>query len=342
MKASAGNTCAQTRRSGHEWVCILARYRKPSNVRSLFELLATFIPFALLIGLAWRTLAVSYPLAAAVSAVNGAFLVRLFVIQHDCGHGSFFTSRQANDWLGRILAALTLTPYDIWKRTHSIHHSVSGNLDRRGLGDVLTLTVSEYRARSAGQRLAYRIYRNPLFLFGVMPAFVFFLQFRLPIGLMHAGTRYWISALATNAAIAMVIGAGIWFGGLRVLLLVFLPTALVGAAAGMWLFYVQHQFEGTYWSKEADWQLHEAALEGSSHYVLPPVLRWLTGNIGAHHVHHLYSRIPFYRLPEVLRDCPELDRAQRLTMKESLHCARLHLWDEKGRRLLTFSEARSV
>jgi acyl-lipid omega-6 desaturase (Delta-12 desaturase) len=326
--------------SGKYWVRVLATYREPSSSRSILELALTLVPFVLLIGLAWWALSVSYLLAGAISALNGAFLVRLFIIQHDCGHNAFFGNRQVNDWIGRVLGVLTLTPYDVWRQTHAIHHSATGNLDRRGIGDVPTLTLREYRAASRWKRLAYRIYRNPLFLFGVAPTYLFFVQNRLPVGLMRSGRKYWVSAMATNLAIAALMGAGIYFAERLSVLLLILPTALVGASAGVWLFYVQHQFEDAHWNREAEWQIHDAALHGSSHYVLPPVLRWFTANIGIHHVHHLYSRIPFYRLTEVLRDHPALDQAQRLTLRESFRCARLHLWDESRRKLLSFAEAR--
>lgn len=324
---------------GRDWVRVLARYREPSLWRSCVELAITLGPFVILMALSWWALSVSYVLAAAIATLNGAFLVRIFVIQHDCGHNSFFRNRQVNDWIGRALGVLTLTPYDVWRRTHSMHHSSAGNLDRRGIGDMPTLTVAEFRSRSWLGRFRYRLYRHPIFLFGVAPAYLFFLQNRLPISMMRSGES-WLSAMATNAALATLLGAGVWFAGVIPVLLTVLPTTLVGASIGVWLFYVQHQFEDTIWDRELNWDLHDAALHGSSHYVLPPVLRWFSANIGVHHVHHLYARIPFYRLPEVLRDHPDLAHAQRLTLRESLACARRHLWDEKRRRLLSFAEAR--
>lgn len=337
-----GATAAAATRSAKEWVQVLAKYREPSTFRSVFELMATLVPFVLLWGLAWASLSVSYWLAFAIAALNGVFLVRIFVIQHDCGHASYFPNRTAQDWVGRCLGVLTLTPYDVWRRTHSIHHSHHGNLDQRGIGDVLTLTVEEYRARSPMGRLLYRMYRNPLVLFVLGPSYLFILQNRLPLGLMKSGWRYWTSAMGTNAMIAIVVGLMIWLGGLMPVLLIYLPTSVIAGTIGVWLFYVQHQFEETHWSKTEDWQLHEAALEGSSHYVLPQPLRWLTANIGIHHVHHLYSRIPFYRLPEVLRDNADLAEAQRLTIWESFKSVNLHLWDEKLQKLMSFREARQL
>lgn len=327
-------------RAARDWIKVLAKYREPNASRSTYELAITIGPFLSLWVLAWLSLSVSYWLTLAISSLNAAFLLRLFCIQHDCGHGAFFNNRTVSDWLGRVLGVLTLTPYDVWRRTHSIHHSNSGNLGRRGIGDVHTLTVAEYRALSPFQRLMYRLYRNPVVLFGLGPGYLFLVQNRVPLGLM-ASAKYWVSAMGTNAAILIGLGVMLYFGGVMPILLIFLPSTLLAATAGMWLFYVQHQFETTQWDAEENWQVHDAALNGSSHYVMPAVLQWLSANIGIHHVHHLYSRIPFYRLPEVLRDHAELAGRNRMTIRESLANARLHLWDEQSRRLLSFAQARA-
>ncbi|MCF6433197.1 MULTISPECIES: fatty acid desaturase [unclassified Leisingera] len=328
-------------KTARDWVKVLAQYREPDHRRSAFELAVTVVPFLLLWALAWWSLSVSYWLTLAISILIAAFLLRLFTIQHDCGHGSFFRNRHVSDWVGRIIGVLTLTPYDVWRRTHSIHHSTHGNLGKRGMGDIHTMTVAEYRALGRWDRLMYRIYRHPVTLFGFGPGYLFFLQNRIPYGLMNQA-RYWISAMGTNAVILTAVGIIWYFGGLMPLLLIFVPATLVAATAGMWLFYVQHQFETTQWEQEEDWQLHDAALHGSSHYVLPPVLQWISANIGIHHVHHLYSRIPFYRLTEVLRDHAELSEGNRMTIRESLANARLHLWDEDSKRLLSFAQARPL
>ncbi len=328
-------------RDAKDWVRILAEYREPSSWRSCFEVIVTIGPFVLLWAIAWWSMSYSYWLTFAISLFNAAFLLRLFCIQHDCGHGAFFKNRTASDWLGRVIGVLTVTPYDVWRRAHSIHHNSSGNLERRGMGDINTLTVAEYRKLSPLNRLMYRLYRNPIVLFGLGPGYIFLLQNRLPLGFMGTG-KYWLSAMATNAGIFLGLGIIIYFGGLMPVLLIFLPSTLLAATAGVWLFYVQHQFETTHWEAEEDWQLHEAALHGSSHYVMPSVLQWLTANIGIHHVHHLYSRIPFYRLPEVLRDHADLAEGNRMTIMESFANARLHLWDESSKTLLSFADARRV
>lgn len=334
---------AQSRQeSARQWVLKLARYREPSTWRSIFELSVTLVPFVLLWVLAWISMEVSSWLTLAIAVLNGGFLVRIFVIQHDCGHASYFQNRKASDWLGRVLGVLTLTPYDVWRRTHSIHHSHHGNLDHRGIGDVLTLTVAEYRAKGWWGRLGYRLYRHPVVLFVLGPSYIFILQNRLPVGLMRSGWRFWISAMGTNAFIAIVVGLILWLGGFMPLLLIYIPTSVMGATIGVWLFYVQHQFEETQWEKGDDWQVHDAALEGSSHYQMPAALQWMSGNIGIHHVHHLYSRIPFYRLTEVLRDHKALAEAQKLTIRQSLACVKLNLWDEKTRKLMSFRDVKRV
>ncbi len=324
-----------------DWVRILARYRDPIPDRAAFELAVTIIPFVLLVGLTLSVLQASPWIAGAISLVNAAFLVRLFMIQHDCGHGSFFKSRALNDWTGRVIGVLTLTPYDVWRRNHAIHHSATGNLDRRGIGDIPTLTVKEYREKGWLGRLGYRLVRNPLVLFGLVPIYVFYIEYRVPRGLMQP--KFWLSAVATDAALAALLGVALWFFGVNAFLFVLLPTTVPAAAIGMWLFYVQHQFEHTSWNDEEDWDVHNAALHGSSYYKLPTWLRWITADIGVHHVHHLASRIPFYRFQEVLRDHDALEHVpQQLTLRESLHCASLHLWDEEGRRLVSFGEAKQL
>ena len=326
----------------YDWSRVLASYRTPILSRALFELIVTLVPFIGMWALAWAALSISTVLAVVIALMNAAFLLRIFMIQHDCGHGSFLKNREAGDWIGRALGVLTLTPYDVWRQKHAIHHATSGNLDRRGVGDIPTLTVREYLARDSFGRLQYRIVRHPLFLFGIAPIFVFFLQYRLPVGLMRAGSKYWLSALGTNAGIACSLAFLFWLGGADLLIFVFLPTTIFAAMIGMWLFYVQHQFEDTTWERDADWNVQTAAIEGSSFYDLPPVLAWLTADIGAHHVHHLASRIPFYRLREVLRDHAALTKCGRVTLCDSFRSARLHLWDEATHRLVPFSYARTT
>lgn len=319
----------------------LAHYREPNHLRSIVEIIVTITPFLLLWAIMWLALDLGYWLGLVLAVPAAGFLVRLFMIQHDCGHGAFFRNRLVNDWVGRIIGVLTLTPYDCWRRAHAIHHATSGNLDRRGFGDIDTLTVREYQSRSGWDRLRYRIYRHPLLLFGLGPAYLFLLQQRLPVGFMRVGWRPWLSAMATNLAIALVCAVMIRAVGLGSFLLVHLPITLLGASIGVWLFYVQHQFADTFWAHNEEWDVREAALRGSSHYDLPAVLRWFTANIGVHHVHHLCSRIPFYCLPQVLRAHPELARIGRITLKESLACVRLALWDETARRLISFRDLRT-
>jgi omega-6 fatty acid desaturase (delta-12 desaturase) len=235
---------------------------------------------------------------------------------------------------------VTLTPYGFWLRTHAAHHANAGNLDHRGMGDIITLTRNEYVAMPTWRRIAYRLYRSPFVMFGLIPTYLFVLHYRLPFGLMRCGIRPWISTMGTNASIAATAGLMIWLVGLGPFLLVQGPIVVISGTIAVWFFYVQHQFEDTLWARDGDWSFHEAALHGSSHYELPPALAWFTGNIGVHHVHHLSSRIPFYRLPQVLRDYPQLASVGRLTFLQSLRCAALALWDEDRQRLMSFRDLR--
>jgi acyl-lipid omega-6 desaturase (Delta-12 desaturase) len=318
---------------------LLARYREPNSARGVFELVITAVPLLVIWTLIWAALDHGYWIGLLLEAPAAGLLVRLFMIQHDCGHGSFFRSRLANDWVGRIIGVMTLTPYDYWRRSHALHHAHSGNLDHRGLGDVITCTVREFHARPWWRQLLYRLYRNPLVMFGAGPTYLFILRHRLPIGMMLGGWRPWLSTMGTNAAIAILVVAMIPLIGVWPFLLVHLPIMVLAASIGVWLFYVQHQFEDTSWSHDEDWSFHEAALHGSSYYHLPGVLRWFTANIGVHHIHHLCSRIPCYRLPEVLRHHPQLTAVGRITLLQSLRCVRLTLWDERRQRLISFAEA---
>jgi acyl-lipid omega-6 desaturase (Delta-12 desaturase) len=317
---------------------VLAPYRKPSDSRAIVEIVVTIVPLVALWVLMWAALDLGYWLVLLLAVPAAGFLVRLFMIQHDCGHGSFFRHRRANDWAGRIIGVLTLTPYSFWRRTHAIHHAGSGNLDRRGLGDIATLTVAEYLARSVWGRLRYRLYRHPLIMFGIGPAYQFIFQYRLPVGMMRGGWQPWASTMGTNLTISLIFGVLIWLIGIKPFLLVHLPITLLASSAGVWLFYVQHQFEHTTWEGESEWEFHQAALHGSSHYDLPVFLRWFTANIGVHHVHHLCSRIPYYRLSNVLREHPELRAINRLSLLESFRCVRLVLWDETRRCLVPFHD----
>lgn len=324
------------------WLQRLQKYRGAEFWRSVWELCVTVVPFAALWFLAWASLSISVWLTLLLTIPAAGFLVRLFLIQHDCGHGTFFRKRTTNDRLGSLLGVFTLTPYFVWQRSHATHHASAGNLDERGVGDIWTLTVREYRALPPHMRLWYRIYRHPFLLFGIGPAVLFLIQQRVPCGYFRSGWRYWASAMGTNAGI-LALGAGIYtFAGWNGLLLVHLPIVLIAATAGVWLFYVQHQFEDTHWRSEGDWDLHEAGLAGSSHYKLPGFLPWLTANIGLHHVHHLCSRIPFYRLPDAVRDYPELGEIRTITLLESLRCTKLKLWDEDRERLISFGEMRET
>jgi len=320
----------------------LSAFKTPRISRSSWELASTLLPFVTLFAVMLFAVDAGYYWALALAPVTGLLLLRLFIIQHDCGHGAFLPGRKGNDWVGRAMGVLTLTPYDCWARSHAIHHASTGNLDARGYGDVDTLTVQEYADSPRLKRWFYRFYRSPAVLLGLGPAYLFLLRHRLPIGLMKAGWIYWIAAMGTNLVTAIILGSLVYAFSFATVAMIFLPVLLIAASTGVWLFYVQHQFEHGHWDKDAEWSFHDAALMGSSHLELPAVLRWFTGNIGIHHVHHLASRVPFYRLPEVLRTFPELHDLNRFTMRDTFSMMRLALWDESQRRLVSFREAKQL
>jgi acyl-lipid omega-6 desaturase (Delta-12 desaturase) len=284
----------------------------------------------------------SYAITLFLAVPAAGFLIRLFIIQHDCGHGSFFRSRAANDVLGFVLGVLTLTPYSYWRRTHAIHHATSGNLDQRDIGDVTTLTVKEYLRLPLWKRVRYRLYRHPLFFLGIGPVYLFVIRHRFPPNLQRTGRRGRNSVLMTNLVILAVIVVMWRTVGLQAFLKVQVPITVIAATAGVWLFYIQHQFEDTYWEKGGAWGFYAAGLRGSSFYDLPRILHWFTGNIGVHHVHHVCSRIPNYRLLECLRENPALEQVKHLTLWQSLNSIRLKLWDEDIRKLVGFKHLRKL
>jgi omega-6 fatty acid desaturase (delta-12 desaturase) len=317
----------------------LAAYRDRNLGRSLWQLGSSAALFFGTWVLMYALVDVHYAVVLALTVPAAFFLIRLFIIQHDCGHGSYFRSQALANWVGRVIGVLTLTPYTYWRKTHAMHHAHSGNLEHRGFGDISTLTVAEYRALDTWGRIRYRVYRNPLVIFVVGAALHFLVLHRLPFIVPKNWTRERASILLTNLGIAAVVFAAGSLLGWKEFLMVQLPITLLACSIGVWLFYVQHQYEETYWEHDPQWSFDEAALEGSSYLVLPKVLQWATGNIGLHHIHHLNARIPNYRLPEVLRHHPELEKVSRLTLRESFRTMTLALWDEAGRRLVSFREA---
>jgi omega-6 fatty acid desaturase (delta-12 desaturase) len=320
----------------------LARRFKDYGVdlkQSLFQLITTMVPFVALLAIMTMVSSDRYWLTLLLAIPAAGLLIRLFIIQHDCGHGSFFKSRAANDFLGRMIGVLTLTPYSHWKQGHAIHHASSGNLDRRGRGDVELLTVAEYEALSPLKRLGYRLYRNPFVMVLLGAPINFVVLQRLPTGRSFRDRDARRSILSLNVALLVAFGLPMMAIGVGPVLATYLPVMVIASWIGNWLFYVQHQFENAYWERDGDWNFHAAALSGSSYFELPPVLQWFSGNIGLHHVHHLCSRVPNYRLQACLDTVPELQGiAKRITLRESLGCWRLALWDEQRRLLVPFRD----
>lgn len=312
----------------------VAPYEKSSSRTSIRQLFNTLIPLVLFWCAAYYSLSVSYWLTLAFGIVTSGFVIRTFIIFHDCCHQSFFKSRKANDILGIITGVLTLVPYQQWKNAHAIHHATSSNLDKRGVGDLWIMTVDEYAEASLWRRLAYRAYRHPLVMFGLGPIAVFVIQYRF--NRKGARRKERLNTYLMNALIVGVYAVLTWAIGWKVMLLVQGPIFYLAGMLGIWLFYVQHQYEESYFEHDDEWSYVKAAVEGSSYYKLPRLLQWMTGNIGFHHVHHLSPKVPNYRLEEAHNATPPLHKATTITIRQSLESLKFRLWDESGKKFVTF------
>ena len=322
------------------WKEIVLRYQKPSTWRALWQIIDTVIPYGLLWYLMYLCRPVSWWLVVPLAVLAGGFLVRVFIIFHDCGHGSFFKSAIANDAVGFLAGVLTFTPYYHWRWEHAIHHSSAGDLDRRGTGDVWTLTVQEYLESSRWKKFAYRLARNPIVLFVIAPLFLFLIRQRFPS--LKASRRERHSVYAMNlATLAMAVGLS-WFFGIKAYVLIQLIILMVAGGAGVWLFYVQHQFEDVYWERGDDWNFTAAALQGSSFYKLPRVLQWFSGNIGFHHIHHLSPRIPNYNLEKCHQADPMFRAVKPITLFTSFKSFTFRLWDEESRKLVGYGHLKKM
>ena len=317
-----------------KWQGIVSKYAYPETWRSLWQVCNSVIPFILMWYVMYRSLAVGYWLTLLLAIPTGGFMVRCFIIFHDCCHGSFFRTMKANDRLGLVLGVLVITPFYQWKHSHAIHHATAGDLDRRGIGDVYTMTVQEYLAAPWYKKVGYRIMRNPMILFTIGSFIVFTVTHRFFE--KSAGKRERSSVIWTNIAIAAVIGWIMLEVGWAAFLLVEVPILMVTCGAGVWLFYVQHNFDPTYWERHAEWEFFNAGMDGSSFYKLPKLLQWFTGNIGFHHIHHLSPRIPNYKLEECHNENP-MFQVEPLTFEHSLKSLFFRLWDEKEKMLVGWS-----
>jgi omega-6 fatty acid desaturase (delta-12 desaturase) len=322
------------------WRKIVKNYQHPELGRSLFQVANTLIPYIILWALMVWSLGISYWLTLLLAIPAGGFMVRTFIIFHDCCHGSFFQSQRANDILGIVTGIITFTPYYHWRRNHAVHHATAGDLDRRGTGDVLTITVDEYLALSWWKKTGYRIMRWPLFMFTIGPLFIFLIGHR--VWGRGTGSRERASVIWTNLALVAIIALASLTIGLKSYVLVQLPILLIGGSVGVWLFYIQHNFEGVYWERHSNWSFLDAALRGSSYYKLPKLFQWFTGNIGFHHIHHLSPRIPNYKLEKCHRENPLFQKVNPITIWASLRSLNYRLWDEKNRRLVSFGEIKKL
>ncbi|MGF7031340.1 omega-6 fatty acid desaturase (delta-12 desaturase) [Paenibacillus mucilaginosus] len=314
----------------------VAPYEQTDTKASIRQLLNTVVPMLLLWYGAYLSLSVSFWLTLPIAVVTAGFVVRTFIIFHDCCHQSFFKSRLANDTLGFILGVITLCPYQQWKNSHSIHHATSSNLDKRGIGDIWIMTVEEYAAAPLWLRLSYRFYRHPLVMFGLGPIFVFLFQYRF--NRKGAKSKERIDTYMTNVVLVSLYALMIWLIGWQAFVMVQLPVMFVSGLLGIWLFYVQHQFEDSYFEHEEEWSYVKAAVEGSSYYKLPKVLQWITGNIGFHHVHHLSPKVPNYNLEKAHNATPPLQKATTITLRTSFQSLKFKLWDEQAKNFISFRE----
>lgn len=339
MNRSQSTEQESTRTKNAVWKKIVARYQEPHHGRAIWQVVNTLIPYVGLWMLMFFVHSISWWLTIPLAILAGGILVRAFIIFHDCGHGSFFRSAKANHILGAITGVLTFTPYYHWRWQHAIHHSTSGDLDRRGTGDIWTLTVQEYLEASRWKRFAYRLARNPVVLFVVAPLFLFLVQQRVPS--LKAPVRERYSVYCTNLALGMMAAGLIAIFGLKAFVIIQLTILVTAGAFGVWLFYVQHQFEGVYWERSEDWDYAEAALKGSSFYKLPKVLQWFSGNIGFHHIHHLSPRIPNYNLEKCHDAEPLFQTVKPVTFFSSFKSLTFRLWDEQRRKLVGFGGLRN-
>lgn len=316
----------------------VAPFEKTNIKTSVWQMMNTFVPLFVLWYLAYLSLEISYFLTLPIVILAGGFLVRSFIIFHDCCHQSFFKSKLANDIVGNIIAVLTIIPYQQWKNEHSIHHASSGNLDKRGIGDIWLMTIDEYKSASKWMKLAYRVYRNPLVMFLIGPIFVFMLQYRF--NSKRARRKERINTYLNNIYIAILYTALCWLLGWQTVLMIQGPIFMISGSLGIWLFYVQHQFEDSYFEKNDEWSYVKAAVEGSSYYKLPRLLQWLTGNIGFHHVHHFSPKVPNYHLEKAHNEATPLQKAETITLLTSLKSLRFRLWDEENKYFVNFKDLR--
>lgn len=318
----------------------VAPFAQPNSKSSIRQLFNTILPFIFLWLLAYKSLSISIWLTLLLTIVASGFIIRIFIIFHDCTHYSFFKSNRANRIVGTITGIITLFAYEKWKRNHAIHHATSSNLDKRGTGDVWVMTVDEYIDASFWQRLAYRLYRNPIVMFGLGPLYLFLISNRFNRKGAHLRER--MNTYLINVSIVLIYGTIIWLIGWKAFLIIQVPMLFISGSLGIWLFYVQHQFEDSYFEEEKEWDFVKAAVDGSSYYKLPKVLQWITGNIGYHHVHHLSPRVPNYHLEEAHESTPPLQKATTITLATSLTSIRFRLYDEKTRSFISFRELKSL
>ncbi len=337
--ASIGASAAVGAWEAPGWRKMLAPYTRPRISRSVIDILTSVVPYLALITASYFLIDVSYLIVLALSIPAAGFLVRTFILFHDCGHGSFLPSSRANQLVGSVCAVLVFMPFERWRHQHAVHHATSGDLERRGTGDVPTKTVDEYYAMPWKGRLGYRLFRNPIVMFGLGPIWAQIIGPRMIS--RDERPRLIRSVWRTNVVLALIVGTMCWLLGWQEFLLIQVPSALLAGSAGIWLFYVQHQFEDAYWESQEDWSYDDAALRGSSYLKLPKILQFFSGNIGLHHVHHLSARIPNYNLQRAHDENEVFHSVPTLTLWDGIKCMRLKVWDERSQRMVGWRQARA-
>jgi omega-6 fatty acid desaturase (delta-12 desaturase) len=324
------------------WKPLVAKYHKSNLWKSIWQFTNSFIPFIMTWYLMYLSLGINYWITLLLAFPAAGFSIRLFIIQHDCGHCSFFVSKKYNDLLGMFISILTLIPYHYWKKSHAIHHANAGKLEHRGTGEIYTMTVDEYSQQSRWGKFKYRLYRNPLVLFIFAPSFLFIILYRFPNYRIKALKPVHLSAYLTSLVIGLVAIGIIYLIGLKAFLMIQIPITFITSSTGMWLFFVQHQFEDAYWNRNEEWEYSQAAMQGSSYYKLPGVLQWFTGNIGFHHIHHLSPRIPNYMLEKCYKENNAFQKGVILTLRSSFRSILLNLWDEKRKKMISFYQLKRL
>lgn len=340
--SSATNSTTKKRYKKPDWVQVVSKYHQPHTGKSIWQIVNTFVPYFMLWYVMYLSLSVGYWLTLLLAIPTALFVVRIFVLQHDCGHRSFFKSAKANDWVGMACSLLTFVPFHYWRRTHAIHHAAAGEMEHRGIGDFYTMTIEEYLQKSKWGKFKYRIYRNPILMFLIAPTFVFLIGYRFDFLRRKDWKQERRGLFWTNLALLALVGVLAYTIGMQAYLLIQLPITFIATGLGAWFFFVQHNYEDAYWASGDDWDYTTAALQGSSYYKLPRILQWFSGSIGYHHIHHLSPKIPNYLLEQCHNENPIFQTPVTLTLITGFKTTGLSLWDADNKKLISFRQLKAM